>query len=94
MSTRGWFLFACVSVLWGVPYFFIKVAVEELSAGFVAWSRVAMAALILLPIAYRRGALRGLDLRWLAAFAFVEITIPFPMIAFGEEHLPPRWPRS
>ena len=87
MSTRGWFLFACVSVLWGVPYFFIKVAVEELSAGFVAWSRVAMAALILLPIAYRRGALRGLDLRWLAAFAFVEITIPFPMIAFGVEHL-------
>ena len=61
---------------WGVPYFFIKVAVEELSAGFVAWSRVAMAALILLPIAYRRGAaLRGLDPRWLAAFALVEITI-------------------
>ena len=87
MSARGWFLFACVAVLWGIPYFFIKVAVEELSAGFVAWSRVAMAALILLPIAYRRGALRGLDLRWLAAFAFVEITIPFPMIAFGEEHL-------
>jgi drug/metabolite transporter (DMT)-like permease len=87
LSARGWFLFACVSVLWGVPYFFIKVAVEELSAGFVAWSRVAMAALILLPIAYRRGALRGLDPRWLAAFALVEITIPFPMIAFGEEHL-------
>jgi drug/metabolite transporter (DMT)-like permease len=87
LSARGWFLFACVSVLWGVPYFFIKVAVDELSAGFVAWSRVAMAALILLPIAYKRGALRGLQLRWLAAFAFVEITIPFPMIAFGEEHL-------
>jgi drug/metabolite transporter (DMT)-like permease len=87
VSPRGWFLFACVSVLWGVPYFFIKVAVDELSAGFVAWSRVAMAALILLPIAYKRGALRGLQLRWLAAFAFVEITIPFPMIAFGEEHL-------
>jgi drug/metabolite transporter (DMT)-like permease len=87
VSARGWFLFACVAVLWGVPYFFIKVAVEEMSAGFVAWSRVAMAALILLPIAYRRGALRGLPLRWLAAFAIVEITIPFPMIAFGEEHL-------
>jgi drug/metabolite transporter (DMT)-like permease len=87
VSARGWVLFACVSVIWGIPYFFIKIAVEELSPGFVAWSRVALAALVLLPIAYRRGAFRGLSLRWLATFAFVEITIPFPMIAFGEEHL-------
>ena len=84
MSPRGWLLFASMSVIWGVPYMFIKIAVDELSAGFVAWSRVAMAAAILLPIAWRTGALRGLPLRWLVAFAFVEITIPFPLIAFGE----------
>ena len=84
---RGWLLFASMSVIWGVPYLFIKIAVEDLSAGFVAWSRVAMAAAVLLPIAWRTGALRGLSLRWLAAFALVEITIPFPLIAFGEEHL-------
>ncbi len=76
-----------MSVIWGVPYLFIKIAVDELSAGFVAWSRVAMAAAILLPIAWRTGALRGLSPRWLLAFAFVEITIPFPLIAFGEEYL-------
>jgi drug/metabolite transporter (DMT)-like permease len=87
MSARGWLLFASMSVIWGVPYMFIKIAVDELSAGFVAWSRVAMAAAILLPIAWRTGALRGLPLRWLVAFAFVEITIPFPLIAFGEEAL-------
>jgi drug/metabolite transporter (DMT)-like permease len=87
MSPRGWVLFASMSVIWGVPYLFIKIAVEDLSAGFVAWSRVAMAAAVLLPIAWRTGALRGLSLRWLAAFALVEITIPFPLIAFGEEHL-------
>ena len=87
MSARGWALFACVSVIWGVPYLFIKIAVEEMSPGFVAWSRVAMAALVLLPIAYRRGALRGLEVRWLLTFAIVEITIPFQMIAFGEENL-------
>ena len=46
-----------------------------------------MAAAVLLPIAWRTGALRGLSLRWLAAFALVEITIPFPLIAYGEEHL-------
>jgi drug/metabolite transporter (DMT)-like permease len=48
---------------------------------------VAMAAAILLPLAYRRGALRGLSVKWLLAFAVVEITIPFPLIAFGETSL-------
>ncbi len=84
MSPRGWALFAIASVVWGVPYLFIKVAVEDLSPGFVAWSRVAMAAAILLPIAWHKGALRGLPLRWLTLFALCEITIPFPLIAFGE----------
>jgi drug/metabolite transporter (DMT)-like permease len=74
-------------VVWGVPYLFIKLAVEDLSPGFVAWSRVALAAVVLLPIAWRTGALRGLPLRWLAAFALFEITIPFPLIAFGEQRV-------
>jgi drug/metabolite transporter (DMT)-like permease len=87
VSPRGWALFGAVSVVWGVPYLFIKLAVEDLSPGFVAWSRVAMAALILLPIAWRAGALRGLPVRWLAAFAFFEITMPFPLIAFGEQRV-------
>ena len=88
MTPRGWILFAAISVVWGVPYLFIKLAVDDgLSPGFVAWSRVALAALILLPIAVRNGALRGLPLRWLAAFALFEITIPFPLIAFGEQRV-------
>jgi drug/metabolite transporter (DMT)-like permease len=87
MTTRGWALFGAVSVVWGVPYLFIKLAVDDLSPGFVAWSRVALAALILLPIAWRSGALRGLPVRWLGAFAFFEITMPFPLIAFGEQRV-------
>jgi drug/metabolite transporter (DMT)-like permease len=84
VSARGWVLFAAVSVIWGMPYLFIKIGVEELTPGFVAWSRVALAALVLLPLAIRTGALRGLPLRWLVAFAAVEIAIPFPLIGFGE----------
>jgi drug/metabolite transporter (DMT)-like permease len=87
MSARGWVLFAAVSVIWGMPYLFIKIGVEELSPGFVAWSRVALAAVVLLPIAIRKGALRGLPLRWLVAFAAVEISIPFPLIGFGEQRI-------
>ena len=88
MTPRGWILFAAASVVWGVPYMFIKIAVDDdLAPGFVAWSRVALAALVLLPIAWRNGALRGLPLRWLTAFALFEISIPFPLIAFGEQRV-------
>ncbi|HEV2875203.1 MAG TPA: EamA family transporter [Thermoleophilaceae bacterium] len=87
MSARGWILFAAVSVIWGMPYLFIKIGVEELTPGFVAWSRVALAAVVLLPLAIKTGALRGLPLRWLVAFAAVEIAIPFPLIGFGEQRI-------
>jgi drug/metabolite transporter (DMT)-like permease len=89
VSVRGWALFGAVSVIWGLPYLFIKIAVDDgLSPGFVAWSRVVLAALVLLPLALRRGALRGLPLRWLALFAASEIAIPFPLIGFGEQRIP------
>ena len=88
MSARGWGLFAAVSVIWGMPYLFIKLAVDDgISPGFVAWSRVTLAALLLLPLAWRGGALRGLPLGWLAIFAGAEIAIPFPLIGFGEQRI-------
>jgi drug/metabolite transporter (DMT)-like permease len=88
VTARGWALFAAVSVVWGMPYLFIKIAVDDgLSPGFVAWSRVALAALVLLPVAIKTGALRGLPMRWLVAFAVAEICIPFPLIGFGEQRI-------
>jgi drug/metabolite transporter (DMT)-like permease len=86
VSARGWVLFAAVSVIWGMPYLFIKLAVEEMSPSLVAWSRLAIAAAVLLPIAWRLGALRGLGNRWrvLIAFGAVEMAVPWPLIGFGE----------
>ena len=41
-----------MSVLWGVSYLFIKIAVDDgLSPAFVAWSRVVLAAVVLLALA-------------------------------------------
>jgi drug/metabolite transporter (DMT)-like permease len=89
MTTRGWTLFSAIAVIWGLPYLFIKIAVDDgLTPGFVAWSRCVVAALVLLPIALRRGALRGLPLAWLAIFATFEIVIPFPLIGWGEQRIP------
>ena len=88
MSRRAWGAFAVASVMWGIPYFFIKVAVDAgVAPPFVAWARVVIGAVVLLPIAWRMGALRGLRSRlgWLLAFAVVEVGLPFPLIAGGEQ---------
>jgi len=89
VSARGWALFAAVSVIWGMPYLFIKIAVEEVSPSVMAWSRLTLAALVLLPVAWRLGALRGLGERWriLTAFAAVEMAVPWPLLGFGEVHV-------
>src|SRR5215213_4213558 len=90
MSARAWVAFASVSALWGIPYLFIKIAVDDgVPPAFVAWSRVVLAAAVLLVLAWRAGSLDSLrgKGRWLAAYAFLEISIPFPMIAVGEQHV-------
>jgi len=87
VSARGWIAFASVSVLWGIPYLFIKIAVDDgVPPAFLAWARVLLAAVVLLVLAWRAnllGSVRG-RLRWIAVYAVLEISIPFPLIAAGE----------
>jgi drug/metabolite transporter (DMT)-like permease len=90
VSSRAWIAFATVSVLWGIPYLFIKVAVDDgVPPGFVAWSRVVLAAVVLLAFSWRAGVLAGLRSRWrwLCLYALFEIAVPFPLIAAGERHV-------
>jgi drug/metabolite transporter (DMT)-like permease len=86
LSWRGWAAFWALGIIWGVPYFFIRIAVQEISPFVVAWSRLTIAALILLPIAWHRGALRPLRTHMVAicVFAAVEFVVPFSAISFGE----------
>ena len=65
MTRKGWPLFIAMSVIWGIPYLFIKIAVRELDPAVVVFARVGIAALVLLPIAARRGMLRPLRERTL-----------------------------
>jgi drug/metabolite transporter (DMT)-like permease len=86
MGWRVWLTFGALGVIWGVPYFFIRIAVQEVPPFVVAWSRITLAALILLPIAWRRGALADLRGHWapVSAFAVVEFVVPFSAISVGE----------
>jgi drug/metabolite transporter (DMT)-like permease len=89
VSRRAWIAFATCSILWGVPYFLIKVAVEDHSPFFVAWARVALGAAVLLPVAWKVGAFKGIRDRMgiVAIFAVIEIAIPFTLIPVGEEYI-------
>ena len=90
MSPRAWVLFGLCSVIWGVPYFFIKIAVDAgVHPAFVAWSRIALGAALLLPLALRRRALAGLRDRAGAIIGYTasEVAVPFVLIAIGEQYI-------
>jgi len=89
VSRRGWVLFALMGVLWGVPYLMIKVAVEGVSVPVVVFVRTAIGAAVLLPLALRAGRPTWLRARWrpLAAFAVLEIIVPWGLLSDAERHL-------
>jgi drug/metabolite transporter (DMT)-like permease len=89
MTRKGWLLFYAISVFWGIPYLFIKIAVRELDPTVVVFARVAIAAVVLVPVAAHRKVLRQLRGRWLVvtALSFVQITGPFLLISYGEQHI-------
>ena len=89
MSRRGWLLFIAMGVIWGLPYLFIKVAVEDLSPASLVFLRTTAAALLLVPMATLRGQLRVLLPRWrpLLAYTAVEMAIPWFLLANAERRL-------
>ena len=89
MTRRGLVLFALMSIIWGIPYLFIRVVVAEVSPSFLVLARTALATAILLPIALVRTDLRPIlaRWRWVVAFAGIEIALPWVMLGSAEQHL-------
>jgi drug/metabolite transporter (DMT)-like permease len=89
VSRRGWVLFAAMCVLWGIPYLLIKVAVAEVSVAVLVFARTALGALVLLPLAARRGAATIVRAHWraLLVFAVVEIIGPWALLSDAERVL-------
>ncbi|MHA3703920.1 DMT family transporter [Jatrophihabitans sp. YIM 134969] len=89
MSRRGWGLFALMSVVWGLPYLLIRVAVDEITPPAVVFVRVAVATLLLVPLCLARGARTTLlpaFRRWrpLLAYTVVEIAVPWLLLTHAE----------
>jgi drug/metabolite transporter (DMT)-like permease len=89
MTRRGWLLFLAMSLIWGIPYLLIRVAIRDLSPPTLVFARTFPAALLLLPVAARRGHLRAVlhRWRWILAFAVVEMAVPWLLLSRAEQQL-------
>jgi drug/metabolite transporter (DMT)-like permease len=89
VSLRGWALFAAMSVVWGIPYLLIKIAVEGVSVPVLVLARTAIGAAVLLPVMlYRREWTRVLR-HWkpVLAFAFFEMIAAWLLLSDAERRL-------
>ena len=88
MKRSSWIYFWTTGVLWGVPYLLIRVAVApgQFTPAFVVFSRVAIGGALLIPYAIKRStfvpALK--HLKWIAAYALLEMVGPWGFISQGE----------
>ena len=89
MSKKGWALFALVGALWGVPYLFMKVAVEELATPVIVFSRLLIGAVVLIPLAISQNAIRPALKYWryIALYAILEMVIPWSLITNAQKDL-------
>ncbi len=89
MSRRGWLLFIAMGVIWGIPYLLIKVAVSDLHPAMLVLLRTSIGALLLVPWAASRGALRPLLPHWRAILIYtaVEVAMPWLLLSDAERRL-------
>jgi drug/metabolite transporter (DMT)-like permease len=82
-------LFAAMSVIWGIPYLLIKIAVEGVSVPVLVLARTAIGAAVLLPLALSRAAWAPVIRHWrpVLVFAFFEIIAAWLLLSDAERHI-------
>jgi drug/metabolite transporter (DMT)-like permease len=91
IDLRDWSLLAALAVLWGGSFFFNGVVLRELPPLTLVLLRVALAALILLPLlrAYRLPFPKGIPgWRPFFAVALFNNVLPFSLIVTGQTTIP------
>lgn len=90
MTRRSAFLFIALGIAWGIPYALIKIAVGELQPSMLVLARTALAAAVLLPIAFARGDVLPTLKRWrpLLAYTVAELVLPWFFLSTAEQTLP------
>lgn len=93
MSRRAVILFLSLGLAWGIPYLFIKVAMEELAPSVLVLARTGLAALLLVPLVLisrrQRAVLPELLRRWrpVVAYSVAEVVFPWLFLNRAEQTL-------
>jgi drug/metabolite transporter (DMT)-like permease len=89
MDRRSWILLLTLGAIWGASYMFIEIGLRDLSPAMIAFVRIALAALVLLPVAAAQGALSGIRpvAIWLVAVGAIQVAGPFLLIGAGQEEI-------
>lgn len=86
MSRKGLLLFLIAGTAWGMPYLFIRIAVEDFSTWTIVFSRVVIGAAVLIPIALNLKVLLPALKAWkyVLAYAVIEMIVPWFLITEAE----------
>ena len=91
IDARDWSLLAVLSILWGGSFFFNGTALREMPPLTLVFLRVALGAVILLPLLRRQGIgfPKGITV-WKPFFAIglLNNVIPFSLIVMGQTFIP------
>jgi drug/metabolite transporter (DMT)-like permease len=89
LTKAGWGRFLLLGLLWGVPYLFLKVAVAEISAEVIVFTRVLIGGLICLPLALTKGRLLVARKYWpfLLLYSITEMIGPWYLITHAEKEI-------
>jgi drug/metabolite transporter (DMT)-like permease len=89
VSRRGLVLFLLAGLFWGLPYFFIAVALEHFSTPTIVFARTFIGALVLIPYAIKTGAAKMAIKAWpyVVLFGVLEMVGPWFLITEAEKHI-------
>jgi drug/metabolite transporter (DMT)-like permease len=87
VSRKGLWLFIACGIAWGIPYAFIRVAVEQFDVATIIFARVVIGAAVLIPFAIHRKAIMPAlkHWPWVLAFALIEMAGPWFLITNAEK---------
>jgi hypothetical protein len=91
MDERDWALLVVLSILWGGSFFFTGVALRELPPLTIVLARASIAAALLLPLLWVRGARLPASLAGWTPFLVMGLlnnVIPFSLIVSGQTQIP------
>lgn len=90
MTQKGLILFLLTGFFWGLPYFFIVLALDSFSTPSIVFLRVVLGALVLIPYAIYAGGLAKAIKAWpyVAVFAVTEMVVPWWLITEAGKHIP------